>query len=38
MYAARNFGLKAVTVISDCIIGYDKKKFPEMLDYYKNKG
>lgn len=25
-----------VTVISDCIISYDKKKFPEMSDYYKN--
>lgn len=25
-----------VTVISDCIISYDKKKFPEMSEYYKN--
>ncbi len=25
-----------VTVISDCITSYDKKKFPEMSDYYKN--
>ena len=27
----------AVTVISDCIISWDKKKIPEMLDYYKGK-
>jgi len=27
-----------VTVISDCITSYDKKKFPEMLEYYKNNG
>ena len=27
-----------VTVLSDCITSYDKKKIPEMLDYYKNKG
>ena len=27
-----------VTVLSDCITSYDKKKIPEMLDYYKNQG
>ena len=27
-----------VTVISDCITSYDKKKIPEMLQYYKGKG
>ena len=27
-----------VTVLSDCITSYDKKKIPEMLDYYKSKG
>ena len=27
-----------VTVLSDCITSYDKKKIPEMLEYYKNKG
>lgn len=27
-----------VTVFSDCITSYDKKKIPEMLEYYKNKG
>jgi len=27
-----------VTVISDCITSYDKKKIPEMLEYYKSKG
>lgn len=27
-----------VTVISDCITSYDKKKIPEMLQYYANKG
>lgn len=26
------------TVISDCITSYDKKKLPEMLDYYAAKG
>ena len=30
-----NYG---VTVLSDCITSYDKKKIPEMLDYYKNQG
>lgn len=28
----------AVTVLSDCITSYDKKKLPEMLAYYKSKG
>lgn len=28
----------AVTVLSDCITSYDKKKIPEMLEYYQNKG
>jgi len=28
----------AVTVITDCIISWDKKKIFEMLDYYKSKG
>jgi nicotinamidase-related amidase len=27
-----------VTVISDCITSYDKKKINEMLQYYKSKG
>ena len=27
-----------VTVLSDCITSYDKKKIPEMLQYYENKG
>ena len=27
-----------VTVLSDCISSWDKKKIPEMLDYYKSKG
>jgi nicotinamidase-related amidase len=27
-----------VTVISDCITSWDKKKIPEMIQYYKNKG
>ena len=27
-----------VHVLSDCITSYDKKKLPEMLAYYKNKG
>ena len=27
-----------VTVLSDCIASWDKKKIPEMLDYYKSKG
>ena len=27
-----------VSVLSDCITSYDKKKLPEMLTYYKNKG
>ena len=27
-----------VTVISDCITSYDKKKIPEMIEYYKSKG
>ncbi|MDX1359705.1 MAG: isochorismatase family cysteine hydrolase [Clostridia bacterium] len=28
----------AVNVLSDCITSWDKKKIPEMLAYYKNKG
>ncbi len=28
----------AVHVLSDCITSYDKKKLPEMLDYYESKG
>lgn len=28
----------AVHVLSDCITSYDKKKIPEMLDYYKHVG
>jgi len=27
-----------VTVLSDCITSYDKKKIPEMLHYYESKG
>ena len=27
-----------VTVISDCVTSYDKKKIPEMLTYYESKG
>jgi len=27
-----------VTVLSDCITSYDKKKIPEMLNYYESKG
>ena len=27
-----------VTVLSDCITSYDKKKIPEMLLYYESKG
>jgi len=27
-----------VAVISDCITSYDKKKIPEMLNYYESKG
>jgi nicotinamidase-related amidase len=27
-----------VTVLSDCITSYDKKKIDEMLEYYANKG
>jgi len=27
-----------VSVLSDCITSYDKRKIPEMLDYYKSKG
>jgi len=27
-----------VNVLSDCISSWDKKKIPEMLDYYKSKG
>ena len=27
-----------VTVISDCVTSYDKKKIPEMLAYYEAKG
>ena len=28
----------AVHVLSDCITSYDKKKLPEMLEYYARKG
>lgn len=28
----------AVTVLSDCVTSYDKKKLPEMLAYYNGKG
>lgn len=27
-----------VTVVSDCVTSYDKKKIPEMLEYYESKG
>lgn len=27
----------AVTVLSDCVTSYDKKKIPVMLEYYKSK-
>lgn len=27
-----------VTVLSDCITSWDKKKIPEMIQYYENKG
>jgi len=27
-----------VTVLSDCIASYDKRKIPEMLEYYESKG
>ena len=27
-----------VTVLSDCITSWDKKKIPEMLNYYESKG
>ena len=27
-----------VTVLSDCVTSYDKKKIPEMLEYYESKG
>jgi len=27
-----------VTVLSDCITSYDKRKIPEMLTYYRSKG
>jgi len=27
-----------VTVLSDCITSWDKKKIPEMIDYYKSRG
>lgn len=27
----------AVTVLSDCVTSYDKKKIPAMLEYYKSK-
>ena len=28
----------SVTILSDCITSYDKKKIPEMLRYYESKG
>ena len=28
----------AVHVLSDCVTSYDRKKIPEMLDYYAAKG
>lgn len=28
----------SVSVLSDCITSYDKKKLPEMLEYYESKG
>ena len=27
-----------VNVLSDCITSYDKKKLPEMMEYYAGKG
>ena len=27
-----------VTVLSDCVTSYDKRKIPEMLQYYESKG
>ena len=27
-----------VAVLSDCVTSYDKKKIPEMLEYYESKG
>lgn len=27
-----------VIVLSDCVTSYDKKKIPEMLSYYEDKG
>jgi nicotinamidase-related amidase len=27
-----------VTILSDCVTSYDKKKLPEMLRYYESKG
>jgi nicotinamidase-related amidase len=27
-----------VTILSDCITSWDKKKIPEMIQYYKSKG
>ena len=27
-----------VHVLSDCVTSYDKKKIPEMIDYYKRNG
>ncbi|HPJ02195.1 MAG TPA: cysteine hydrolase [Candidatus Limiplasma sp.] len=30
-----NYG---VTVLSDCVTSYDKRKIPEMLAYYQNQG
>ena len=27
----------AVTVLSDCVTSYDKKKIPAMLEYYESK-
>ncbi len=30
-----NYG---VCVLTDCVISYDKKKIPEMLEYYASKG
>lgn len=27
-----------VTVFSDCVTSYDKKKIPEMIEYYESKG
>ena len=36
-YNMRKAGLD-VCVLSDCITSYDKKKLPEMLEYYASKG